>query len=156
MSDVTPLQDRDKVQPPKTLRRRKRRGDADPEAVAFEIDRLGERVEGIAPGVDRSHLRKLRNGEVARDARLDLHGLSESDAKARVRDTLLRVRGEGGRCVLVIHGRGRHSPAEPVLKEALYEWLAEPPLGATVMAFTSATGGDGGVGATYVLLRQNR
>ncbi len=156
MSDVTPLQDRDKVQPPKTLRRRKRRADADPEAVAFEIDRLGERVEGIAPGVDRSHLRKLRNGEVARDARLDLHGLSESDAKARVRDTLLRVRDEGGRCVLVIHGRGRHSPAEPVLKEALYEWLAEPPLGPVVMAFTSATGGDGGVGATYVLLRQNR
>ncbi len=156
MSDVTPLQDRDKVQPPKTLRRRKRRADADPEAVTFEIDRLGERVEGIAPGVDRSHLRKLRNGEVARDARLDLHGLSESDAKARVRDTLLRVRDEGGRCVLVIHGRGRHSPAEPVLKEALYEWLAEPPLGPVVMAFTSATGGDGGVGATYVLLRQNR
>ncbi len=156
MSDVTPLEDRDKVQRPKTLRRRRRRVDTDPEATAFEIDRLGERVEGIAPGVDRAHLRKLRNGEVKRDARLDLHGLSERDAKARVRDTLLRVHQEGGRCVLVIHGRGRHSPGEPVLKEALYEWLAEAPLGPLVMAFTNATGGDGGVGATYVLLRRGR
>ena len=63
---------------------------------------------------------------------------------------------EGGRCVLVIHGRGRHSEAAPVLKEALLGWLAEPPVGSLVLAFSSARGGDGGVGATYVLLRRDR
>jgi DNA-nicking Smr family endonuclease len=57
--------------------------------------------------------------------------------------------------VLVIHGRGRHSESEPVLKDALLEWLAQPPLGPLVLAFASATGGDGGVGATYVLLRRD-
>lgn len=159
MADATPLDDRDKVQPPtppKTLRRRKRRVDADPAAVAFEVDRLGERVEGIAAGVDRKHLTGLRNGEIRRDARLDLHGQSEANARARVCDELLRAHGEGNRCVLVIHGRGRHSPGEPVLKEALFEWLQQPPLASIVMAFASAQGGDGGVGATYVLLRPNR
>ena len=56
----------------------------------------------------------------------------------------------------MVHGRGRHSDAEPVLKEALLDWLAEPPLHQMVMAFASAAGGDGGVGATYVLLRRER
>jgi DNA-nicking Smr family endonuclease len=69
---------------------------------------------------------------------------------------LRSVHAEGGRCVLVIHGRGRHSEGEPVLKEALLEWLAEPPVASLVMAFASASGGDGGVGATYVLLRSER
>ena len=53
-----------------------------------------------------------------------------------------------------MHGRGRHSEAEPVLKDALLEWLAEPPVGEKVLAFTSARGRDGGVGATYVLVRR--
>ncbi|MFQ5418592.1 MAG: Smr/MutS family protein, partial [Myxococcota bacterium] len=59
-----------------------------------------------------------------------------------------------GRCVLVIHGRGRGSADGPVLKSALPGWLALPPLGASVMAFASAPPGDGGAGATVVLLRR--
>lgn len=155
MSDTVPLEDRDKLRtPPKTLRRRRRRGEA--EGVQFEIDRLGEKHEGIAPGTDRALLRRLRNGEIPRDARIDLHGFAAAAARARVHETLARVHAEGGRCVLVIHGRGRHSETEPILKEALLGWLAEPPAGPLVMAFSSALGGDGGVGATYVLLRRER
>jgi DNA-nicking Smr family endonuclease len=157
VSDATPLAGRDaQAPPPKTLRRRRPRAEAAPEVVAFEIERLGERVEGRAPGIDRALLLQLRLGEFGRDARIDLHGLRAEAARALVRDTLLRVHGEGGRCVLVIHGRGRHSEGEPVLKDALLEWLAQPPLGPLVLAFASARGGDGGVGATYVLLRQAR
>jgi DNA-nicking Smr family endonuclease len=155
MSDTAPLEGRDKVRPaPKTLRRRRRREDA--EGVQFQIDRLGERHEGSAPGTDRALLRRLRNGEIPRDARIDLHGLAAAAARARVHETLTRVHAEGGRCVLVIHGRGRHSETEPTLKEALLGWLAEPPVGPLVLAFSSALGGDGGVGATYVLLRRER
>jgi len=157
MSDVNPLEDRDKLrEAPKTLRRRRRRVDAVEQAVAFEIDRLGERIEGIAPGIDRGVLRKLRSASYPRDARIDLHGLHAPAARAQVHQTLQRVHAEGGRCVLVIHGRGRHSESEPVLKEALLEWLAEAPAAPLVMAFASASGGDGGVGATYVLLRRER
>ena len=68
-------------------------------------------------------------------------------------EVLLEARRQGNCCVLVIHGRGSHSPDGPVLKQALIDWLAEPPVGSNVLAFASAKGGDGGVGATYVLLR---
>jgi DNA-nicking Smr family endonuclease len=56
--------------------------------------------------------------------------------------------------VLVVHGRGLHSPGAPVLKHALPGWLAEPPLGQRVLAFASATPPHGGTGATFVLLRR--
>ena len=75
-------------------------------------------------------------------------------ARRRVHEVLTRTREAGGRCVLVIHGRGNRSEGGAVLKEALLEWLAEAPVVSQVLAFSSATGGHGGVGATYVLLRK--
>jgi DNA-nicking Smr family endonuclease len=71
-----------------------------------------------------------------------------------VREALIGAAEAGLRCALVIHGRGQRSESGPVLKQALTRWLAEPPLGARVMAFASATPADGGAGATYVLLRR--
>ena len=140
---------------PSARTHRRPRGDGDDAAasVSFEIDRIGERHEGLAPGVDHGLLRKLRNGEIARDARLDLHGLDAVSARRSVHDKLLELKGAGGRCLLVIHGRGKRSAGGPVLKDALPAWLGEPQVAPHVLAFASATGGDGGVGATYVLLK---
>ena len=154
MSDTKPLDDRDKggasqdatPSPPRAGRRLRA-------TVSFDLEQDGERVEGLAPGVDHGLLGKLRNGEIPWDARVDLHGLDEASARRRVHEVLLEARRQGNRCVLVIHGRGSHSPDGPVLKQALIDWLAEPPVGPNVLAFAPATGGDGGVGATYVLLR---
>ncbi len=122
--------------------------------VAFEITHSGERLEGRAPGIDAKHLRRLRSGDVPVDVRVDLHGLRGEEARAAVRTALLGAAEAGQRCALVIHGRGSGSQDGPVLKRALPTWLAEPPLGAWVMAFASATAADGGSGATYVLLRR--
>ena len=154
VADAKPLDERDKLVRPKTLRRRRRVQNNDAGASAgFDVDRLGEHVEGLAPGVDHGLLRKLRNGEIPRDARVDLHGFDEATARRRVHEILLETLRTGGRCVLVIHGRGNRSPGGAVLKSALIDWLAEPPVGSHVLAFATATNGDGGVGATYVLLR---
>jgi len=153
MSDARPLEDRDKVAArPKTLRRRKRRED-EGSHEGFDVDRLGERHEGLAPGVDRKLLLKLRNGDFKPDERLDLHGMDATTARRRVHDTLRRVQEAGSRCLLVIHGRGNRSEDGPVLKESLIEWLSDPAVFSRIQAFSSATGGHGGVGATYVLLR---
>ena len=87
MSDTRPLEDRDKIAArPKTLRRRKRCDD-EGSSEGFEIDRLGERHEGLAPGVDRKLLLKLRNGEFKPDERLDLHGMDAVTAQGRRADT---------------------------------------------------------------------
>jgi len=154
MEGVVRIPSRSTAKPPLPPRPPLRCDPGEGEAVRFEITRVGERIEAAAPGIDRKHLRRLRDGRVPVEARVDLHGLRSADAREMVREALLRAAAAGRRCALVIHGRGRHSPGDAVLKEALPVWLAEPPLGERVMAFASAVPADGGSGATYVLLRR--
>jgi DNA-nicking Smr family endonuclease len=126
------------------------------EEQQFQIVTSGERVEGVAVGVDRAWLRRLRAGDVRVEARVDLHGLNARTAHVAVRRALERAHADGQRCVLVVHGRGLHSPEGPVLRAFLLRWLTESRVASIVMAFACARPRDGGEGATYVLLRRAR
>jgi DNA-nicking Smr family endonuclease len=65
----------------------------------------------------------------------------------------MRARGE--RCVLVIHGKGQHSAGGiGVLRGEIAAWLSQGACSASVAAFATARGDDGGEGAMYVLLRK--
>src|SRR5262245_54227284 len=101
----------------------------------FSVTREGERVSGLAAGVDRRHLKRLRGGEIEPDRDLDLHGLDARGAREDVTFELRDAYDEGERCVRIVHGRGLRSPGGPVLKDAVLEWLLAPPLAAIVMAF---------------------
>lgn len=123
--------------------------------VAFDISDTDEFIEGHATGLDRGVVRKLRRGEFAVQADLDLHGLLKDQAKAELEAFLVRARQSGRRCVLVVHGRGLHSKDQvPVLKEALKRWMSTDRFARHVLAFATARPHDGGAGAVYVLLRK--
>ncbi len=122
----------------------------------FEVSRSGERCEGIARGIDRAHLTRLRRGELRVERRVDLHGLTAAEAQRELAGELADAFAAGERCVLVIHGRGLHSDAEPVLRDGVVSWLTSGRSAARVMAFVSALPRDGGPGASYVLLRRAR
>jgi len=122
----------------------------------FEVVRSGERTEGLARGVDRAHLARLRRGAVEIERRVDLHGLTANEARRELVDELRDAFASGERGLLVVHGRGLHSESGPVLREGFVEWLTAPPLAALVLAFASALPRDGGPGASYVLLRRAR
>ncbi len=122
----------------------------------FEVVRSGERCEGLARGIDRAHLARLRRGEARVERRVDLHRLTAAQARRALAAELRAAFAEGVRCVLVVHGRGLHSEAGPVLRDGLAVWLTAPPLASLVMAFASAQPRDGGPGASYVLLRRAR
>ena len=126
------------------------------ERGGFAVERLGERSEGLAAGIDRKHLVRLRRGELPVDLRVDLHGLVAKEARRRLVAEVERAQAAGLRCVLVVHGRGLHSEGPAVLREGVAEWLSAAPLAARVMAFASARPEHGGSGATYVLLRRVR
>ena len=125
-------------------------------SASFTIREHGERIEGLAQGIDRAHLDRLKRGRVPVQREVDLHGLERREAGLEVRLQLEEAFEMAERCVLIIHGRGAHSDLGPVLKEALLGWLCDPPLDRLVMAFASALSEHGGSGATYVLLRRNR
>ena len=122
----------------------------------LEIERLGDRIEGLADGVARRELDRLRRGDIEVDERLDLHGFKEREARAAVREVLAELWRTGGCCLLVIHGRGLRSAGRPILKEALPKWLEEPPWAGRVRVLVSADPARGGSGATLVLLRRAR
>lgn len=108
-------------------------------------------VEGLPPGLRK----RLRQGEYAVQAQVDLHGLTRAEAQDALERFVQASRQQGLRCVLVIHGRGLHSEgAIPVLKQGVLQWLSRGRVGKWVLAFVSARPQDGGAGAVYVLLRQ--
>jgi DNA-nicking Smr family endonuclease len=121
----------------------------------FDIADSDEYIEGAASGLDRRIVHRLRKGEYAVQAHLDLHGLTKAEAKEAVSAFLTAERAAGHRCVLIIHGRGLRSKDQiPVLKERLTVWLSSGRLSRAVLAFATARPSDGGAGAVYVLLRR--
>jgi len=127
-----------------------------PPPPRFRVERDGSRVTGLAADRRPRTLGRLKGGHYPVEHRIDLHGLTEAEAREVVEDELLAAWGRGRRCALVIHGRGRHSAAGPVLKEALPDWLVADPLGRRVVAFATAPDRLGGLGATLVLLTVRR
>ena len=112
---------------------------------------------GHAPGLDRRTQMRLRRGQVAVEARLDLHGMSQLEAHGRVCRFLEAARTKGCRTVLVITGKGRREDGGiGVLRSAVPRWLNEPPLRDWIKAFDYAAPRDGGEGALYILLRRRK
>jgi DNA-nicking Smr family endonuclease len=106
------------------------------------------------PGTTRDALRRLRRGQYAVQAAIDLHGLGRAVAHAVLRDFISASAAAGLRCVRVIHGKGRRSGSRgPVLKRVVDHWLRRMEV---VAAFASARPVDGGTGAVYVLLTRHR
>ena len=112
----------------------------------------GEELLYSRPGLQHSVMRKLRRGQYAIEAQLDLHGNTVPEARERVSPFLRDMQAQGKRCVRIIHGKGKSSEGKlPVLKGKVNAWLQQWD---QVLAFCSARPNDGGTGAIYVLLRR--
>jgi DNA-nicking Smr family endonuclease len=114
---------------------------------------------------DRRALRQVATGKVAIDARLDLHGLRQGDAHARLRAFLAQAHAKGHRMLLVITGKGGEAetgddlagrPGRGILRRTVPQWLEESELRAIVLSYTAASPRHGGNGALYVRLRKAR
>jgi DNA-nicking Smr family endonuclease len=110
------------------------------------------------PGIDRRSQVRLKRGLYPIEARLDLHGLTQAEAHARLDAFLGTAHRAGRRCVLVITGKGLRPLEEErgVLRRAIPHWLDQPPNRGRVLAYAAARPQHGGSGALYVLLRRGR
>jgi DNA-nicking Smr family endonuclease len=122
--------------------------------IGFVVSLTPEYAEGMAQGVNPEVARRLHRGDFSLQDHIDLHGLRVHDAHEAVDGFLSKSVASGKSTVLIIHGRGLSSPAEPILKSKVFRWLTTSPWHKWVIAFTSARLCDGGAGATYVLLRR--
>src|SRR5262249_50874653 len=84
---------------------------------AFDISDTREYVEGHVVGLDPRLVRRLRRGDFAWQAHLDLHGMTAAEARDAVARFVTTAVRDRHRCVLVVHGRGHNSKDQvPVLK----------------------------------------
>jgi DNA-nicking Smr family endonuclease len=129
---------------------------AEPAVTSLAAAALPELAPGAAPGVDRRTAERLRRGQFAVDARLDLHGHTQEEAHRALAAFIEAAWQRRARCVLVITGKGRGGEGAGVLRAALPRWLNAEGVRARVLAFAPAQAKDGGSGALYVLLRRQR
>lgn len=105
-------------------------------------------------GIDDASARRLTKGSYEIEARLDLHGKTESEAHRALQQFILGQSRGGARTLLVITGKGARG--QGVLRKKVPEWLQEAPLKSHILALSQASPKDGGGGALYVRLRRQR
>ena len=116
----------------------------------------------LSSGMDKRTAQRLRKGKISVDGRLDLHGMTQTQAHGALIRFIGASRMMNRRLVLVITGKGwdpharRPEEAIGVLRRSVPQWLETAPLSQHVAAITSAHVRDGGTGAFYVLLRRSR
>ena len=109
---------------------------------------------GEKGGIDGATRRRLAQGQIPIEARLDLHGLTAAQAERRLARFVDQAARTGVRCMLVITGKG--SEGKGVLRRLVPLWLKTPPLSGQILAISQARQADGGDGALYVMLRRKR
>ena len=111
----------------------------------------------LAP-LGRRERSKLSRGKQEIDARLDLHGMTQTRAHRVLFSFLQRAHSDGCTFVLVITGKGKAGSdgERGVLRRQVPHWLSLPEFRALVVGFEEAHIGHGGEGALYVRVRRSR
>lgn len=104
-------------------------------------------------GVQKKLQRKIKAGQFTIDAMLDLHGHRQHEAIQELEAFMQSAIHSRSRLVIIIHGKGFNSESEAVLRPLVQHWLSEQNV---VLAYCPAQPRDGGAGASYVYLKNQR
>ena len=122
---------------------------------------LGESLAAAPLQMDAKTHGKMTRGKLAPEARIDLHGLTLSEAHPELIGFILNAQSAGMRLVLVITGKGKRGhDTGPIptrmgaLRHQVPQWLRLPPLGPAVLQVSEAHLKHGGSGAYYIYLRR--
>jgi DNA-nicking Smr family endonuclease len=110
---------------------------------------LGDALAYRRDDVPAQTLRRLNRAEFVIEDEIDLHLLGERAAEDLLRRFLAEARDAAHHCVLIVHGKGLHSPQGPVLKGMVERVLSQR---ADVLAYASPPAAHGGTGAVLALL----
>ncbi|HWA41976.1 MAG TPA: Smr/MutS family protein [Hypericibacter adhaerens] len=117
-----------------------------PKAPTLETGRIAD--------LDKRTGERFKRGEMAIDAKIDLHGFTQAEAHDRLQAFLAKAAESGKRCVLIVTGKG--AGGWGVLRDSVPRWLNEPAMRRHLLAFAQAQARHGGAGALYALLKRKR
>ena len=141
-----------KSRPPQSLR-----ASREPLPSAKILRKPKPEAPPLAP-IGRRERSQLSRGRKEIDARLDLHGMTQTRAHRALSSFLQRAHGDGLTFVLVITGKGKMGAESErgVLRRQVPQWLSLPEFRTLVVGFEEAHIGHGGEGAIYVRIRRAR
>ncbi|MDX3928418.1 MAG: Smr/MutS family protein [Shinella sp.] len=142
------------------LRSQKEAKDASPSPKLQEgADRQGIPLTAGKRSEERRHhplerpvKRKIAKGRLPLEARIDLHGMIQSEAHGLLLGFLIRAHERGLRHVLVITGKGASIGSDGALKRAVPLWFSLPEFRSLISSYEPAARNHGGEGALYVRL----
>lgn len=118
----------------------------------MRLSDTGEYIEWTRPGTRKDLAWRLHKGEFSVQDCIDLHGLTLTEAEEALIEFFREALSRQYSCIKIVHGRGLKSAHGPVLKEA-FKKLLRSSFRKWVLAYATAKDSDGGLGATYVLLK---
>ena len=165
--DVDPLQREEKIveEEPKARQLPSERKRSETPSIQQSAPVLQEKQPvGASSELDRKTAERLRKGQIPIEARIDLHGHRQAEARPMLESFMHQSVQRGMRCVLVITGKGSadgrmRDPLDSgsgVLKQNVPLWLEDPSMRNIVLKAVEARPKDGGSGALYVYLRRKR
>jgi DNA-nicking Smr family endonuclease len=109
--------------------------------------------------LDRRLRQRVARGHTTIDARLDLHGMTQTQAHAALLRFLHDAQAQDAKLALVVTGKGLGRGAagaveRGVLRRQVPLWLSLPEFRRFVVGFEAAHGSHGGEGALYLRLRR--
>ena len=160
---VTPLDPKPVAPPPAAPPGKPERVRAQPRKSAPPPLPLRPGVPAKLGAGDPKEGRKVARGRREIDATLDLHGLTQDQAYARLVRFLDFAAASGARTLLVVTGKGQGERPVPfaeaprgILRERFLGWVEAEPLAGRIASVRQAHQRHGGRGAFYVLLKRRR
>lgn len=98
----------------------------------------------LRPDSNPYELKKLRRGDYVPELFLDLHGLTQMEAKQEIGALIAACKRENVHCACIMHGHGKH-----ILKQQTPLWLAQHP---DIVAFHQAPKEWGGNASLLLLI----
>ncbi len=165
--DIEPFHDQEAPPAPEQRASTKKKKTGAAQQVSRDVSAVKSSESRAASGyeVDGRTAQRIRQGKMPIEARLDLHFMTQDEARMALERFIVNSYEQGRRHVLVITGKGSRGAKDDkdwmqerpgVLKRRVPDWLAETPLREIVLQFHKARPQHGGDGALYILLRRKR
>jgi len=102
--------------------------------------------------LDINNDKKTRRGRVEIDAKIDLHDMTQDEARPALSRAVMRAAKHNKKCLLVVTGKGVR--LNGVLRQNFPNWINDPALRPHIATYAQAHIKHGGAGAWYVFLKK--
>ena len=105
----------------------------------------------LPQSLDVNQDKKTRRGRVEIAAKIDLHDMTQDQARPALHSAIIRASNRNHKCVLVVTGKGPR--LDGVLRRNFIGWISDPEIRPLIANYAQAHIRHGGSGAWYVFLK---